>query len=160
MKDNPVVVGIAQGSVVSRPDRLITYALGSCVGVCLYDDVHHIAGMAHIMLPEASASAMQFNPYKFADMGCRRLIKEMERSGANRSCITAKLAGGAGMFRQYEKSESIGERNVRAVKAVLAELSIKVVAEDTGKDYGRTITFDSSDGNLEIKSMNSVILII
>ena len=101
------MVGIAQGKVVSRPEKLITYALGSCVGVCLYDGKHRIAGMAHIMLPDAGLSLSQENPYKFADKGCEQLIKEMELQGANRRFITAKLAGGAGMFSKYEALGSI-----------------------------------------------------
>ena len=95
MRDNPVVVGIAQGKAVTLPEKLITYALGSCVGVCLYDEKYRIAGMAHIMLPDAGLSLSQENPYKFADQGCRQLLKEMERLGASRCFITAKLAGGA-----------------------------------------------------------------
>lgn len=159
MKDNPAVVGIAQGKVAVRPEKLITYALGSCVGVCLYDDVHHVAGLAHIMLPNASGPVPE-NPYKFADTGCRLLLKEMEWHGAKRSCITAKLAGGAGMFSQYERLESIGERNVKAVRTVLEELRVPIAAEDTGKNYGRTITFDPADGSLTVKSMNSDLRII
>ena len=160
MKDNPVVVGIAQGKVVSRPEKLITYALGSCVGVCLYDGKHRIAGMAHIMLPDAGLSLSQENPYKFADKGCEQLLKEMERQGADRRFITAKLAGGAGMFSKYEALGSIGERNVKAVKAVLGALKVSVTAEDTGKNYGRTITFDSADGSLTVKSMSAGITVI
>ena len=67
MRDNPVVVGIAQGKAVTLPEKLITYALGSCVGVCLYDEKYKIAGMAHIMLPDAGLSLSQENPDKFAD---------------------------------------------------------------------------------------------
>ena len=77
-----MVVGIAQGKAVTLPEKLITYALGSCVGVCLYDEKYRIAGMAHIMLPDAGLSLSQENPYKFADQGCRQLLKEMERLGA------------------------------------------------------------------------------
>lgn len=160
MSDNPVVVGIAQGLAVCRPKVLVTYALGSCVGVCLYDRTHHIAGMAHILLPETADSIRAGNPYKFADSGCAELLRAMERLGANRYAVQAKLAGGARMFERYEAAESIGERNVKAVKAALEELGIAVAAEDTGKNYGRTILFDSEDGSLKIKSKNSEITII
>ena len=160
MRDNPVVVGIAQGKAVTLPEKLITYALGSCVGVCLYDEKYRSAGMAHIMLPDAGLSLSQENPYKFADQGCRQLLKEMERLGASRCFITAKLAGGAAMFSRYEALGSIGERNVKAVKAVLRELNVRMTAEDTGKNYGRTITFDSADGSLTVKSMSAGIKVI
>ena len=84
----------------------------------------------------------------------------MERLGASRCFITAKRAGGAAMFSRYEALGSIGERNVKAVKAVLRELNVRVTAEDTGKNYGRTITFDSADGSLTVKSMSAGIKVI
>ena len=64
------------------------------------------------------------------------------------------------MFSKYEALGSIGERNVKAVKAVLGALKVSVTAEDTGKNYGRTITFDSVDGGLTVKSMSAGITVI
>ena len=64
MNSNPVIVGIAQGAVVAKPRELVSYALGSCVGVCLYDRNSNIAGMAHILLPSYKDARDQTNPYK------------------------------------------------------------------------------------------------
>lgn len=69
-----IVVGIAEGKTAVREQTLISYALGSCVGVCLYDRDRKIAGMAHVILPEKSAAVNRENPYKFGDDGVRRLI--------------------------------------------------------------------------------------
>lgn len=160
MNNSPVVVGIAQGEVVRQPSELITYALGSCVGVCLYDKKHHIAGLAHILLPIRSEALDQKNPYKFADSGCRLLRQRMILMGAEADQITAKIAGGARMFATDSKTESIGERNIKAVREALHRCGIQILAEDVGKDYGRTITFKSSSGSLHVKSIKYGIKII
>ena len=47
---------------------------------------------------------------------------------------------------------NIGERNVVAVKSTLQKLKIKLIAEDVGLNYGRTIFFDSTNGELTVKS--------
>lgn len=155
MKDNPVVVGIAQGAVVHAPEQLITYALGSCVGVCLYDRTTHTAGLAHIMLPCWSDSLEHSNPYKFADSGCGLLLRRMAEAGCAKERLTAKLAGGASMFYTSDEIQTIGARNVRAVKEALRNYRIPVISEDTGKDYGRTIVFDAETGSLIVKSFKA-----
>ena len=65
--------------------------------------------------------------------------------------LTAKIAGGAQMFAS-SKIMSIGDRNVKAVKETLNNYSIKIIAEQTGKNFGRTVYFDTSTGNVEVKS--------
>lgn len=157
MKNSPVNVGIACALVVKEPGVLITYALGSCVGVCLFDRKKHIAGMAHIMLPSYEDAADRQNLYKFADSGCELLLRSMLRQGAGRDDITARLAGGAKMFRTGGSMEGIGERNVHAVRETLHRLGIQIIAEDTGKDYGRTVTLDSVTGEVTVKAVNGEI---
>ena len=160
MNNNPLTVGIAQGNVVCSPEQLISYALGSCVGICLYDRKMKIAGMAHIMLPNPGNPQTLINPYKFADSGCEELLRRMKILGCRQSYVTAKLAGGASMFCTSEEIEGIGARNVKAVKEVLYRLHIPVIAEDTGKDYGRTIIFDSATGALTVKSCKTGTIVI
>ena len=77
MKNSPVIVGIAQAGVAKRPRELITYALGSCVSICLFDRKNYIAGMAHILLPHQEDAIDRQNPYKFADRGCEELLRAM-----------------------------------------------------------------------------------
>lgn len=153
MSDNPVVVGIAQGGVVHKPQKLVSYALGSCVGVCLYDRSRNIAGMAHILLPSHRDAVDQTNPYKFADTGCALLLQEMLKEGAVRQSVTAKIVGGAKMFCTDGKTEGIGDRNVKAVRQSLAVLGICLIGEDTGRDYGRTVVLDSASGMVTVKSV-------
>ena len=150
-----ITVGISDYNVAKNGDVLVTYALGSCVGICLYDAKTKVAGLSHIMLP----SSVGFNyssgqEGKFADTAIKRLLQLMVREGAVQSRITAKIAGGAQMFAGLSNSSlsNIGERNVAAVKAELMKLRIPIVAEDTGNDYGRTQYFYSEDGKMIIKS--------
>ena len=88
-----ISVGIGEGKTAVNQQILISYALGSCVGVCMYDRDKKIAGMAHIVLPGKESAVSRENPYKFADEGVKELIREMERAGASRKRITAKIAG-------------------------------------------------------------------
>ena len=149
--DNAVVVGISDMNVVSRPGTLITYALGSCVGICLYDSLAGVAGLSHILLPDSAMCPSDKNVMKFADTAVGALIERMERSGASRRRIVAKLAGGAKLF-GGSTGINVGERNVLAVKEQLNRFFIPIVAEDTGKDYGRTVEFLSKDGTVNVKT--------
>jgi chemotaxis protein CheD len=156
---NLITVGISDMKVATKPDRLITYALGSCVGICLYDTQTCVSGMAHIMLPSSEQCIQNDNKMKFADTAIIMLINKMEQIGASKSRMVAKIAGGAQMFKvdtTYGAGENImniGQRNVTAVKKKLAEVNIKIVAEDTGKNYGRTVEFLSETGIMMVRSI-------
>lgn len=155
---NLVTVGIADLNVVKSPDILVTYALGSCVGICLYDGATKVAGLAHIMLPDSKQLANISNqPYKFADTGVVELVKKMMQQGAAPSRMKAKIAGGAQMFAAMSTSAiaNIGDRNVVAVKEALAKMRIPIIAEDTGSNFGRTLYFSGEDGMMRIKSAKS-----
>ena len=149
-----VTVGISDLNVVRSSDVLVTYALGSCAGICLYDPVTHIAGMSHIMLPSSGMAHAAGQEYRFADTGIVALVKKMTSMGANPSRLKAKIAGGAQMFACVNNKElgNIGARNVIAVKETLAKLRIPIIAEDTGKDYGRTLYFYAETGLMKVKS--------
>jgi len=153
---NIITVGISQMNTVAPPDVLVTYALGSCVGICLYDPQTRIGGLSHIMLPSSKTSLRKDDVLKFADTAIIELVKDMESMGAKRSRMVAKIAGGAQMFSGITASAiaNIGQRNVAAVKETLAELRIPVVGEDVGKNYGRTLYFYPEDGKVKIKSAN------
>ncbi len=144
-----IKIGISDLNVARSPDVLMTYALGSCVGICLYDRAKKIGGLSHIMLPDSSASHGAAQPYRFADTAIPILVQKMVLLGANKRALTAKIAGGARMF---STAANIGQRNVVAVKGALAKLGIPIIAEDTGKDYGRTLFFTVEDGIMYIKS--------
>lgn len=154
-----ITVGIADFNVAREDDTLVTYALGSCVGICLYDPVLKLAGLSHIMLPSIkefreSSSAAQTG--KYADTAIELLMKKMLGMGSVKIRLRAKIAGGAQMFAPVNNTTlaAIGERNVIAVKRELARLSVPIVAEDTGKNYGRTLYLTAADGVMRIKSVN------
>ncbi len=151
-----IKVGMADLKICFSPDGLTTLGLGSCVGIALRDPVTKIGGLAHIMLPDSTAIRSEIiNIPKFADTAIVELIKLMEKRGANKNRLTAKIAGGATMFAFQSKSElvRIGERNVEATKTMLAALKIPILAEDTGKNYGRTVIFYPETGDYVIRAV-------
>jgi len=150
-----IKVGMADLNVCCPPKGITTLGLGSCVGVVLYDPVSKVAGLAHIMLPDSTKILNNENKAKFADTGIDLLVSNMKKLGANPNRLIAKIAGGAQMFSFMNNNEMmrVGERNVEATKAKLAELGIPIVAEDTGANYGRTIEFYPETGELKIKSV-------
>ena len=149
-----VNIGIADLNVVKSPDVLATYALGSCIGICLYDAEAKIAGLAHIMLPwsKESGAAADNNMRRYADTGITELIQKMCDMGAKKYRLTAKIAGGAQMFSSNSAVFNIGERNVEAVKKMLAAYRIKIIAEETGLNYGRTVFFHADTGIMEVRA--------
>lgn len=149
-----IKVGIADYKICRKPDQITTIGLGSCVGIVLYNLIDEYCGLVHIMLPSSKEIANNSKRAKFADTGIEDLILELEQKGVKRNTLYAKIAGGATMFKFSGNSMigSIGERNVKAVKETLAQFNIKIVAEDTGSDYGRTIVFDLDTKNLIVKS--------
>ena len=99
------------------------------------------------------------NRAKFADTGIDYLIEMMVQKGANRRNLTAKIAGGAQMFAFSGNSDMlrVGERNVEAVKKKLNQLGIRLLAEDTGLNFGRTVEFYPENGDFVIKSVGKPI---
>lgn len=151
---NIVTVGISDLKVVSGEDSLITYALGSCVGICLYDAERKIAGMSHVLLPQCSPT--DNNLMKYADTAIPLLIKEMLAARARKEKLVAKIAGGASMFAMAFSASSlsqIGTRNVEAVKSSLSRERIPIIAEATGGNQGRTIQFNAETGDLVVRSV-------
>ena len=148
-------VGMADMKVAASGESLRTTGLGSCVGLVLYDELRRVAGMAHIMLPSSSiARETRISPAKYADTAVPGLVEMMKRAGAVPGRLVAKMAGGAQMFHfAGEDVMRIGPRNVESVKEALERLGIRLIAEDTGGNYGRTVEFDSRTGVLHIRSV-------
>ncbi|NLO99999.1 MAG: chemotaxis protein CheD [Clostridiaceae bacterium] len=148
-------VGMADLKVACHPSIITTLGLGSCVGITLYDSKKKIIGMAHIMLPSSKIATANTNRAKFADTGIVDLLEKMTALGAERKEIVSKIAGGAQMFNFAGSNETlkIGARNSEAVKQVLNELRIPIVAEDIGGNHGRTIEISSEDGKLMVKTI-------
>ncbi|HWP98608.1 MAG TPA: chemotaxis protein CheD [Syntrophomonadaceae bacterium] len=150
-----IQVGMADMKIARAPDRLMTAGLGSCIGICIYDQTLKLAGLAHIMLPSSTQTKSAQNRAKFADSAIELVLEQMEKSGGLRSRYLAKIAGGAQMFQFSGESDimKIGARNAVAVEEHLAKHRIRLVANDTGGNYGRTITFDPLNGELLIRTI-------
>lgn len=150
-----IKVGMADMNVCKAPDRITTLGLGSCVGVVLYDSKRMVCGMVHVMLPDSTHIKNSDNPAKFADTGVRALVEKLGRMGITKSSLQAKIAGGAQMFAINTQNDllRIGEKNSLAVKQVLRELGIRLVAEDCGGTFGRTIEFDPENQQLMIRAI-------
>ncbi len=150
-----IKIGMAELNICTPPDAITTLGLGSCVGIVLYDPVKKISGMVHVMLPDSTKIRNNQNVAKFADTGIEELLKRMIAAGAVRRNLVAKIAGGAQMFAFKSDNDMlrVGDRNVEATKAKLKQLQIRIIAEDTGKNSGRTIEFYPETGDLLVKSV-------
>ena len=151
-----VKVGMADAKVGSAPATLISYGLGSCIGISLYDPQTKVGGLLHIMLPDSTQSRANENRAKFADTGIPDMLNEVLKLGASKSRLVAKIAGGAQMFAFANATDimRVGQRNAQAAKEVLASLSIPIIGEDTGGSYGRTVSIDLSNGVYKVKTID------
>ena len=159
MRNNEVKIGIGDMKVLRQEGTLITYALGSCIGITLYDPVIKLGGLLHIMLPKAGAQAAA-TPFKFADSGIREMLRKMAAYGGVKSRYVCKIAGGAQMFQMTGPVGNIGERNIESVKEQLMAEHIQIQGEDLGKNYARTMLMDVSTGVVKIRTMGRNELIL
>lgn len=157
-----IKVGMADLNICKSPDVITTLGLGSCIGIALYDPVTKIGGLAHIMLPDSTKIRNNSNIAKFADTGITELLNRVVKAGANRNRLVAKIAGGAKMFEVSGSSSigNIGFKNAEASKKKLKELGIRLIAEDTGLNYGRTVELHCDTGEYHIKSVGKPLKII
>lgn len=147
------VVGIADCKVSrDTTDQLVTYALGSCIAVVLYDPASKVGGMLHYMLPESGLDKKKAGetPYMFADTGVPLLFQRVCGLGAEKKKLIVRIAGGAqvmdsgGVF-------NIGKRNHLAVKKLLWKEGVLVHAENVGGNVSRTVRMEVNDGKMLIR---------
>ena len=147
-----ITVGIADMKIAKGSGILITYALGSCIGLYFHDPMTHIGALLHVMLP-LNLETGRKNPMKYADTGIRETLRQMEAMGASRKRITVKIAGGAKMFEVTGGNlGNIGQRNIESVHTVLRKEGIRLMAEDVGGTVARTLLFDVVSGQGCIRS--------
>lgn len=150
--ESKITVGIADMKMAQGSGMLITYALGSCIGICLYDQRIKLASLIHIMLP-LNMEPGRKNTMKYADTGIRETLRQMTGKGAQKSRITVKIAGGAKMFEVNGGSlGNIGQRNIESVHTILRQEGIRLTAEDVGGKVARTLLFDVASGQGCIRS--------
>lgn len=153
-----VRVKVADYAVRRGDQVLATIGLGSCVAIALYDRDTRTGGLAHILLPSQAMSRETANPAKFPETIVPRMLEEMRALADGKSGrVSAKIVGGASMFGQLAVGTgvNVGERNVLATREVLAEHDIPLLAEDTGRDYGRSVYFHLADGRVEVRSLKA-----
>lgn len=157
-----IKVGMADLKTAKDPNILTTLGLGSCIGLTLYDPVSKVGGLVHYMLPDSTKLKNNGNIAKFGDTGIRELYNQVVAQGANPRRLVAKIAGGAKMFEVSGLSGvgNVGERNAEAAKLMLKELGVKLIAEDTGLNYGRTVELHCENGDFYIKAVGKPVKII
>lgn len=155
-----MVVGIADMKMARGEGMLITYALGSCLGICLYDPLIRLAALVHVMLP-LNMETNRRSPLKYADTGIRETLRQMEEQGAMRTRIVAKMAGGARMFDIQGSGNlgSIGQRNIESAHLILRKEGIRLLREDVGGGTARTLLFDTETGQACVRSFGKPELI-
>lgn len=149
---NMIEVHVGEFAIAQHPGFLMTPALGSCVGVALWDSALKQGGLAHIMLPNALETRASGTEHRFASFAIPEMVRLLNDAGSPKRRLTAKLAGGATMFRADSSIAQIGPRNVAEVKRQLDLLKIPLLAEDTGERHARTVEFLLDSGVLVVRS--------
>jgi chemotaxis protein CheD len=150
------IVRMGELAVSADPDdTLLTIGLGSCIGLVLVDRIRRVAGLAHVMLPEARpGQAAELPPEargKFADLAVDALLQAMLDAGGRRIGVEAALVGGAHMFSFGAEQLDVGARNDAAVRAGLAAVRIPIRGEATGGNKGRTVRVDVGQGRVVVR---------
>jgi chemotaxis protein CheD len=148
-------VDISDARVSNDPQEcLVTYALGSCMGVCLYDPAAPIGGMLHCLLPDSTRNPTKAeeNPFVFADTGLTLLLEHLLSLGASKRRLQVKLAGGAARVETTASEPAIGKQNYLAVRKALWKSGLFIHAEDVGGTTPRTMTLYVADGSVVIQA--------
>lgn len=148
-----LVVGISDLKVSSNPaESLITYALGSCIAVAVYDPAAKVGGLLHYMLPDSTLDAAKAKetPAMFADTGIPLLFKSCYKMGADKKRMVVKVAGGASILDESNFFR-IGQKNIMAMRKLFWSNNVLIDAEDTGKNFNRTVRIDLGTGKFYIK---------
>lgn len=148
--EEPFEVGIGKMVAIQDPGVLVAPALGSCVGVAIFDQ-RNVGGLAHVMLPVSKDRTP--DPWRFADRAVSALIERLMALGGRRAALRAKIAGGAAMFGGDGRSQTVGERNVQEVRRQLALQRIPILAEDTGGGHARTVELHVPSGLVVVRSL-------
>lgn len=149
-----IVVDIADLAVTNDPSsQLITYSLGSCLGVSVWDPVVRVGGMLHFMLPESSISPEKAKnaPAMFCDTGVPRLFKAAYELGASKKNMVVKVAGGSQLLDE-NGAFNIGKRNYLALRKLFWKNGVMIDSENVGGNLSRTIRLNVGTGELHLKT--------
>jgi chemotaxis protein CheD len=150
---NVIEVETGKVAVALSPYRLRASALGSCVACVLYDSVHKIGGIAHIMLASSNHYIKYDDTLKYADLAIPHLINKMVDTGADRNRLHARLVGGAMLIKA---TLNIGEEVLASIDPLLTKYGVNIVAKRVGGRVHRSATLDTSTGILWYSENNSI----
>ncbi len=151
------IVGVADMKVSNDPkESIITYSLGSCIGLVVYDSVARVGGMLHYMLPESSIDEgkAEQRPYMFADSGIPRLFKSAYKLGAAKQRMRIYVAGGSEILDQ-KGFFNIGKRNYMALKKMFHKNNVMINKQDVGGNVNRTVRIEIATGDIYVKTSGS-----
>jgi chemotaxis protein CheD len=154
-----VVVGIADLKVSHvEMDYLVTYALGSCIAVAVYDPLVKVGGLLHYMLPDSTLDSEKAkeHPGMFADTGIPLLFKSCYKLGAEKKRMIVKIAGGARIMDDMNYFR-IGQKNLTALRKIFWKNNVLIDAEDIGENYNRTVRLEISTGRFLVKGLGGTV---
>jgi len=149
-----LIVGISDLKVSKSPDDvLVTFALGSCIAVAIYDPLIKAGGLLHYMLPDSTLDPQkaQSQPGMFADTGIPLLFKSCYRLGGEKKRMIVKVAGGASILDDANFFR-IGQKNITALRKIFWKNNVMIDAEDTGSNCNRTVRLSLANGKFSIRS--------
>ena len=154
INEETTIVQIADMKIRKSSGTLITYALGSCVGISLYDPVVKVAALIHIMLPEAPIGVEAVSVFKYADSAIVSTLRKLTVFGAVNRRLVCKIAGGAKMFQISSNSAigNVGERNVAMTKRILMKEGVSISKEVTGGSQARTLWINVATGEVKLRA--------
>jgi chemotaxis protein CheD len=148
-----LIVGVGDMKVSSDPESvLVTYSLGSCIGLAIYDPVVKVGGLLHYMLPESSLDRQKAtkNPCMFGDTGIPLLFKESYKFGAKKNRVKIIVVGGSQILDQ-KGLFNIGKRNHTLVRKMLWKNNAMIDFEDVGGSVNRTLKLAIKTGQAWLK---------
>ena len=156
MESTLIEVQMGKMELAQVPERLVTRGLGSCLGITIYDPVKKVGAMVHPMLPDMDKSKIKSNPSRFVNSGIHLALQELEKKGCFRSRMEIKMFGGAHMFSfiNADSALNVGQKNIEMAHAVFKELNIKILVEEVGGTFGRTIELDTESGKVLVKTVS------
>jgi len=150
-----IAVGVGEGAADSGGDfSLITFALGSCVGVTLWDPCALVGGMLHCQLPVSyqNEERAKDNPFIYTDTGTAELLRRLYSLGADKRRLVARIAGCLDTKSTSPASFRVGARNLAVARRVLWKNDIVVSAEDVGGRLPRTLQLDMHSGETRVRT--------
>lgn len=148
-----IVIGIGEFAISAEPEAVIvTHALGSCVAVCLWDPTARVGGMIHVLLPDSkiNPTRAEVQPAAFADTGIPLLFRTAYQYGVEKRRCRVQLIGGASIAGAPQVEQSVGKRNVLAVRQLLWRNGVLIEREVVGGTSARNVTLDLSDGSVQL----------